>query len=174
MMKFYIDNNQKVNRLDAVSVRQFIENKLPNSDQAMRKAAAELSKFKEDNKVVNLEEEAKSAVAVMAELESKIDQAKSDLLNASAKSKSFEDELQMNPQQALTASTLSQSSTVQEALKEYKQIERQLAVEQNRYLDNSPMITRLETKKATIKNLLYQQIQQVLGGQQRCQIKVYK
>jgi hypothetical protein len=74
------------------------------------------------------------------------------LLNASAKSKAFEDQLQMNPQQALTASTLSQSSTVQEALKEYKQIERQLAIEQNRYLDNSPMITRLETKKATIKS----------------------
>ena len=73
MMKFYIDNNQKMNRLDAVSVRQFIETKLPNSDQAMRKAAVELRKFKEDNKVVNLEEEAKSAVAVMAQLESQID-----------------------------------------------------------------------------------------------------
>src|SRR4028119_2136908 len=90
LMNSYIDKNQKVNRLEAVSVRQFIERKLPNSDQAMRKAAAELRKFKEDNKVVNLEEEAKSAVAVMAELESKIDQAKSDLLNASAKSKAFE------------------------------------------------------------------------------------
>jgi len=166
LMNFYIDNNQKVNRLEAVSVRQFIERKLPNSDQAMRKAAAELRKFKEDNKVVNLEEEAKSAVAVMAQLESQIDQAKSDLLNASAKSKAFEYQLQMDPQQALTASTLSQSSTVQEALKEYKQIERQLAIEQNRYLDNSPIINRLETKKATIKALLDQQIQQVLGGQQ--------
>ncbi|MEG5052606.1 MULTISPECIES: polysaccharide biosynthesis tyrosine autokinase [unclassified Microcoleus] len=169
MMNFYIDNNQKVNRLEAVSVRQFIEKKLPNSDQAMRKAAAELSKFKEENKVVNLEEEAKSAVAVMAGLESQIDQAKSDLLKARAQSKAFEDELQMNPQQALTASTLSQSSTVQEALKEYKQIERQLAIEQNRYQDNSPIITRLETKKATMKALLDQQIQQVLGGQQPLQ-----
>ncbi|MEG4111986.1 MULTISPECIES: polysaccharide biosynthesis tyrosine autokinase [unclassified Microcoleus] len=163
LMNYYIDNNQKVNRLEAVSVRQFIEKKLPNSEKVMRKAAGELSKFKENNKVVNLEEEAKSAVAVMAELESQIDQAKSDLLKAIAKSKAFEDELQMNPQQALTASTLSQSSTVQEALKEYKQIERQLAIEQNRYLETSPVITRLETKKATIKALLDQQIQQVLG-----------
>ncbi|MEG4441370.1 polysaccharide biosynthesis tyrosine autokinase [Microcoleus sp. AT9_B5] len=169
MMKYYIDNNQKVNRLEAVSVRQFIEKKLPNSEKNMRKAATELRKFKEDNKVVNLEEEAKSAVAVMAGLESQIDQAKSDLLRTSAKSKAFEDELQMNPQQALTASTLSQSSTVQEALKEYKQIERQLAVEQNRYLETSPVITRLETKKATMKALLDQQIQQVLGGQQPLQ-----
>ncbi|MEG4816458.1 polysaccharide biosynthesis tyrosine autokinase [Microcoleus sp. K5-D4] len=163
LMNYYIDNNQKVNRLEAVSVRQFIEKKLPNSEKIMRKAAGELSQFKENNKVVNLEEEAKSAVAVMAGLESQIDQAKSDLLKASAKSKAFEDELQMNPQQALTASTLSQSSTVQEALKEYKQIERQLAIEQNRYLETSPVITRLETKKATMKALLDQQIQQVLG-----------
>jgi polysaccharide biosynthesis transport protein len=169
MMDFYIDNNQKVNRLEAVSVRQFIERKLPHSDNNMRKAAAELRKFKEDHKVVNLEQEASSAVTVMAALESQIDQARSDLIKVTAQSKAFEDELQMNPQQALTASTLSQSSTVQEALKEYKQIERQLAIEQNRYLESSPIITRLETKKATMKALLDQQIQQVLGGQQQLQ-----
>ncbi|MEG4941308.1 polysaccharide biosynthesis tyrosine autokinase [Microcoleus sp. F4-D5] len=169
MMNYYIDNNQKVNRLEAVSVREFIEKKLPNSEKIMQKAAAELRNFKQNNKVVNLEEEAKSAVAVMAGLESQIDQAQSDFLKASAKSKAFEDELQMNPQQALTASTLSQSSTVQEALKEYKQIERQLAIEQNRYLETSPVITRLETKKATMKALLDQQIQQVLGGEKLLQ-----
>lgn len=167
MMDFYIDNNQKVNRLEAVSIRQFIETKLPQSDKNMRKAAADLSKLKEYNKIVNLEEEAKSAVVVMAELESQIDQANSEFLKATAKSKAFEKELQMNPQQALTASNLSQSSTVQEALKEYKQIERQLAVEQNRYVDSSPIVIRLETKKATMKALLDKQIQQVLGGQQQ-------
>jgi polysaccharide biosynthesis transport protein len=166
MMNFYIDNNQKVNRLEAVSVRQFIERKLPHSDNNMRKAAAELRKFKEDNKVVNLEQETSSAVTVMAGLESQIDQARSDLIKVTAQSKAFEEELQMNPQQALAASTLSESSTVQEALKEYKQIERQLAIEQNRYLESSPIITRLKTKKATMKALLDQQIQQVLGGQQ--------
>jgi polysaccharide biosynthesis transport protein len=169
MMNYYLENNQKVNRLEAVSVRQFIEKKLPNSEKTMRKAAAELSKFKEDNKVVNLEQEASSAVTVMAGLESQIDQAKSDLIKANTKSKAFEDQLQMNPQQALAASTLSQSSTVQEALKEYKQIERQLAIEQNRYVETSPIITRLQTNKATMKALLDKQIQQVLGGQQPLQ-----
>lgn len=165
MMDFYIDNNQKVNRLEAVSVRQFIERKLPHSDKNMRKAAVELSKFKEDNKIVNLEEEAKSAVTVMAGLESQIDQAQSEFLKATAKSKAFENELRMNPQQALAASTLSQSSAVQEALKEYKQTERLLAIEQNRYVETSEFIVRLKSNKATMKGLLDKQIQQVLGGE---------
>jgi polysaccharide biosynthesis transport protein len=169
MMIFYIDNNQKVNRLEAVSVRQFIERKLPYSNNNMRKAAIELSKFKEENKVVNLEQEASSAVNVMAGLENQINQAQSDLIKANAQFQAFENELQMNPQQALAASNLSQSSNVQEALKEYKQIERQLAIEQNRYLESSPIITRLETKKATMKALLDKQIQQVLGGQKQLQ-----
>jgi succinoglycan biosynthesis transport protein ExoP len=167
MMDFYIENNVQVNRLEAVAVRQFIEKKLPSADNSMRKAAAELSRFKEGNKVVNLEEEAKSAVSVMARLESQIDEAKSDLVKASAKSEAFQKELQMNPQQALTASNLSQSSAVQEALKEYQQVERQLKLEQNRYLDTSPIITRLETKKSSLKALLDKQIQQVPGGQQQ-------
>lgn len=150
-----------------MAVRQFIEKKLPTAEKSMRKAAAKLSAFKENNKVVNLEEEARSAVSVMARLETQIDDAKSDLVKASAKSQAFQKELQMNPQQALTASNLSQSSSVQEALKEYQQVERQLALEQNRYLDTSPIITRLETKKSTIKALLDQQIQQVYGGKQQ-------
>ena len=167
MMDFYIENNVQVNRLEAVAVRQFIEKKLPTAENSMRKAAAELSRFKEGKKVVNLEEEARSAVSVMARLESQIDDAKSDLVKASAKSEAFQKELQMNPQQALTASNLSQSSAVQEALKEYQQVERQLKLEQNRYLDTSPIITRLETKKSTLKALLDKQIQQVPGGQQQ-------
>ena len=167
MMDFYIENNVQVNRLEAVAVRQFIEKKLPTAENSMRKAAAELSRFKEGNKVVNLEEEAKSAVTVMAGLETQINDAKSDLVKATAKSEAFQKELQMNPQQALTASTLSQSSAVQEALKEYQQVERQLALEQNRYLDTSPIITRLETKKSTLKALLDKQIQQVPGGQEQ-------
>jgi polysaccharide biosynthesis transport protein len=167
MMDLYIENNVQVNRLEAVAVRQFIERKIPNAENSMRKAAAELSRFKEGNKVVNLEEEAKSAVSVMARLESEIDDAKSDLVKASAKSEAFQKELQMNPQQALTASNLSQSSAVQEALKEYQQVERQLKLEQNRYLDSSPIITRLEIKKSTLKALLEKQIQQVPGSQQK-------
>ncbi|MGL5063423.1 MAG: GumC family protein [Microcoleus sp.] len=168
LMDIYLENNLKVNRLEAVSVRQFIEKKLPAAENLMRLNAAALSDFKEKNKVVNLEEEAKSAVTVMARLESEIDNAKSDLVKATAKSEAFQKELQMNPQQALVASNLSQSSAVQEALKEYQQVERQLALEKNRYQETSPIITRLETKKASLKVLLDQKIQQIVGsGQQQ-------
>lgn len=164
LMDVYLENNLKVNRLEAVSVRQFIEKKLPSAEKLMRVTAAELSNFKEKNKVVNLEEEAKSAVEVMANLERQIDEAKSDLVKTTAKSQAFQKELQMNPQQALTASNLSQSSAVQEALKEYQQVERQLTLEKNRYLESSPVITRLETKKASLKALLDQQVQQIAGS----------
>jgi polysaccharide biosynthesis transport protein len=164
LMDIYLENNLKVNRLEAVSVRQFIEKKLPAAENLMRLNAAALSDFKEKNKVVNLEEEATSAVTVMARLESQIDDAKSDLVKATAKSEAFQKELQMNPQQALTASNLSQSSAVQEALKEYQQVERQLTLEKNRYQESSPIITRLETKKASLKALLDRQVQQIVGS----------
>jgi capsular exopolysaccharide synthesis family protein len=167
LMDVYLENNLKVNRLEAVSVRQFIEKKLPSAEKLMRLTAAELSNFKEKNKVVNLEEEAKSAVTIMANLERQIDEAKSDLAKTTAKSQAFQKELQMNPQQALVASNLSQSTAVQEALKEYQQVERQLTLEKNRYQETSPIIIRLETKKAALKALLDNQVQQIAGGQQQ-------
>ena len=166
LMDSYLENNIKLNRSEAVSVRQFIEKKLPSAEKSMRSIAEELSNFKENNKIVNLEEEAKSAVTLITNLERQIDEAKSDSVKVTAKSQAFQKELQMSTQQALAASTLSQSTVVQEALKEYQQIERQLALEQNRYLDTSPIIIRLQTKKATLKALLDKQVEQVAGGQQ--------
>ncbi|MCU0543777.1 MAG: polysaccharide biosynthesis tyrosine autokinase [Oscillatoriaceae cyanobacterium Prado104] len=168
LMALYLENNLKVNRLEAVSVREFIEKKLPAAEKMMRLTAAELSYFKEKNKVVNLEEEAKSAVTSLAKIESEINEAKSDLVKVTAQSQAYQKELQMNPRQALVASNLSQSNSVQEALKEYQQVERQLTLEKNRYLESSPVITKLETKKASLKALLDRQVQQIAGsGQQQ-------
>jgi polysaccharide biosynthesis transport protein len=49
-----------------------------------------------------------------------MDLIQSDLIKANAQLKAFEVELQMNPQQALTASNLRQSSNLQKNLKEYR------------------------------------------------------
>lgn len=165
-LEIYLENNQKINQEEIVSLRKFIEKKLPLAEKSMRQAAAELSQFKEKNNIINLEEEAKSAVIAVANLEQQINQARSQTIKAVTQSQTFQKELRMNSQQALTLTALSQSPAVQEALKEYQQIERQLAIEQNRFQETSPVITELKMKQASLKKLLQQQIQQVGGSHQ--------
>ena len=157
LLNIYIQNNQILNRAEAVSARNFIEKQLPQAEASVRQAESDLRLFKE----------AQSAVEVMADLERKIAQAKSELADANAQSQAFQTELQMNAQQALALTSLSQSPAVQEALKEYQQVERQLAIERTRFQEQHPAIASLKSKEATLKALLQQRVQQVVGTQKQ-------
>lgn len=167
LLNIYIQNNQIINRAEAVSARNFIEKQLPQAEASVRQAESAMRLFKEQNKVVALQEEAQSAVEVIADLERKISQAKSELADANAQSQAFQTELQMNAQQALALTSLSQSPAVQEALKEYQQVERQLAIERTRFQEQHPAIAALKSKAATLKALLQQRVQQVVGTQKQ-------
>jgi polysaccharide biosynthesis transport protein len=169
LIALYIENNQIVNRAEAVSAREFIEKQLPNAETSVRQAEASLRTFKEQNKVVALKEEAIEAVKVIADLESKIAQVRSEFAEANAQSQVFQNELRMNPQQALTLTALSQSPGIQEALKEYQQVERQLEIERTRFQEAHPVIADLKSKKAALNALLQEQIQKIVGSQKQSQ-----
>ena len=171
LIALYIENNQIVNRAEAVSAREFIEKQLPNAEASVRQTEAELRKFKEQNKVVALKEEATEAVKVIAELEAKIAQVRSEFADANAQSQVFQNELRMNPQQALTLTALSQSPVIQEALKEYQQVERQLQIERTRFQEAHPVIADLKSKKAALNALLQEQIQKVIGSQKQSPVQ---
>jgi len=167
LIALYIENNQYTNRAEAVAAREFIEKELPTAEASVRKAEAALRQFKEQNQVVALQEEAKSAVEVMGSLEKQSAEAQSKLADAIAQVATLQNELQLNPQEALTATALSQSPGVQDALKELQLVERQLAVERIRFQEANPAIANLEKKEATLKILLQEQIQQVIGSQKQ-------
>ena len=167
VIDIYIKNNQILNRAEAVYAREFLEKQLPNAEADVRQAEAELRRFKEQNNVVALQEEARSAVEVMGALDQKIADAQSQFADANAEAEAFQTQLRMNAPQALAATALSQSPAVQDALKEYQQIERQLAVERSRFQETHPVITDLKTKEAALKALLQEQVQQSLGEQKR-------
>ncbi|MCL1467417.1 GumC family protein [Argonema galeatum] len=167
LIEIYIENNQIINRAETVYAREFIEKQLPNAEASLRQAEVTVRRFKEQNKVVSLPEEAKSAVEVIGELEKNIAEAKSQLADANSQSQTFQNELRMNAQEGLAATSLSQSPAVQDALKEYQQIERQLAVERSRFQETHPVILDLKTKQASLKALLQEQIQQSLGTQKQ-------
>ncbi len=169
VVALYLENNQRVNNNEATSAREFLEKQLPQATESVRQAETALRQFKEKNKVVDLQEEAKSAVATIANLQNQISQSQSELADAIAQSQAFQNQLQMNPQQGLVATSLSQSPAVQEAIAEYQKIERQLAVERTRFHDAHPAIADLKTKQATLKALLQNQVQQSAGNQQQLQ-----
>ncbi|MEY3867411.1 MAG: hypothetical protein RLZZ338_1302 [Cyanobacteriota bacterium] len=164
LIYFYIENNQTSLRAETVAARKFIENQLPIAEKKVRQMETELRDFKEKNRVAVLQEEARVAIANIGNLERQISDTKSQLANVTAQSQAFQEQLQMTPQQGLVLTALSQSPAVQEAMKEYQLVERQLDVERTRFQESSTLIATLQSKKAALKALLDAQIKNVLGN----------
>ncbi len=163
LMLLYIENNVFTNREEAVAAANFINQQLPETEAVVLQTELALRRFKEQNHVVALDEESKSAVAVIQDLESKITNVQSQLANATARSANLQNKVGMNSQQAMVINSLNQSSGVQKVLEESQQIQNQLIVERTRFQENHPTIVRLKVKQAELKALLQERVGQAIG-----------
>lgn len=165
IMNLYLENDIFVSRSEAESTRKFMAMQLPATQTAVHQAEVELRLFKQKNKVVDLSEEAKTAVANIGNLDTQIDNLKAELNQVTAQTNELRQKVGVNSEQASAVSTLSQSPAVQGVLTQLQDTERQLAVQRSRFLDNSPIILDLEAKKANLQTLLQKQIEQTVGSQ---------
>ncbi|NET57551.1 MAG: polysaccharide biosynthesis tyrosine autokinase [Symploca sp. SIO2E6] len=166
LMNVYLQNNVLTNRAEAVAAREFIAQQLPQTQENLRQAESALRRFKEQNNIVSLEEEASFAVENIAELDKKISQTQSELEDVAARSSALQAQLGLNAEQALALNSLSQSRAVQQVLLEVEQIEEQLNVQRTRYEEKHPVIVNLKDRKAARTGLLGDRIEQVLGFRQ--------
>ena len=163
LMNLYLEKNIRSNRAEATAARQFIEEQLPKTEATVRQAEANLRSFKEKNKIVYLQEEAKSAVGVIAELENQIGKAQVALTNAISRSAALQDKVGMNSQRAKTISNISQSAGVQKLLEELQAVQSKLEAERSRFQEESPVIVNLKSKESYLKNLLQTRVKDVVG-----------
>lgn len=167
LMSLYIEDNLRTNRAELVAAQQFIAKQLPKAEANVRQAETALRRFKEQNQVIALDEEAKSAVEVIASLDKQISEVQAELQDANARAAALQQKVGMNSQQAIDTTSLNQSSGVQEVLKQYQDVQSRLAVERTRFLEGHPEIESLKEKEAALKILLQDRVTQTVGSQQQ-------
>ena len=166
IMNLYLENNVLANRTEAAAARQFITEQLPKTEAIVRQAEIILRRFEEENNIVDLEAEAQSAVEVIANLKSQVNEVQAKLADAKTQSEALrKDFLGMNSQEAISASSVSQSPGVQRALEDLQQIESLLAVGRTIYQETHPTLVSLNSKKASLESLLKGRLEQVIGVQ---------
>ncbi|HBB32470.1 MAG TPA: lipopolysaccharide biosynthesis protein [Cyanobacteria bacterium UBA8803] len=163
LMNLYIKNNVKANRAEVVAAVKFLNEQLPKAEANVNQAEMALRQFKEVNKVVSLEEESRAAVDTLAKLDQQITEVKSQFKDANARSAELRDQVGMNSQEAIVASSLSQSPGVQQVLQEFQQVQSKLRVEQTRFQDEDPTIISLKEREAALRNLLQERVVQTIG-----------
>jgi capsular exopolysaccharide synthesis family protein len=123
-----------------------------------------LRRFKENNRVVALDVEAKTGLESLGRLNEAITQSQGQLAAALTRSVALQNEMKLDRQQAVDLSTLSQSRGVQQVLTEYQKTQSELAVARTLYTDDNPKVVDLVMKEASLKKLLEERVGQTVGN----------
>ncbi|HEY9640577.1 MAG TPA: polysaccharide biosynthesis tyrosine autokinase [Coleofasciculaceae cyanobacterium] len=164
LIETYLEENLRSSRAEVTTARSFLSGQLPAAEARVHELELELRRFKEQYQVVSIEEEGRSAITTLADLQHRIAEKQSELSSVEAESTEFHNQLGMDVQQAATLTTLSQSAGVQKVLEDLQGVESQLAAERVRFQDSHPAVTALLEKKANLESLLNQRIAQTLGS----------
>ncbi|MBN3945884.1 MAG: polysaccharide biosynthesis tyrosine autokinase [Nostoc sp. NMS7] len=165
IMNSYLDNDITTNRSEAGATRKFMAKQLPKTQAAVDNAEVALRIFKQKHQIADLSEETKSAVATIGNLDNEMDTVKAQLDEVNAQTNQLRQKVELNSQEAIAVSALSQSPAVQGVLTQLQDTDRQLAIERSRFLDDNPVVVNLEAKKASLKSLLQQEVGQTIGNQ---------
>ena len=165
LMNLYVENDMLTNRAEAEAIGNFMGQQLPKTQIDVSRSELALQKFKQQNNIIDLAEEAKTAVSTIGNLEANITTVRSQLEELKAQNKELHQKIKLNSQDAVTFSATSQSPEIQGTLNQLQDIDRQLATERSRFSDNNPIIINLKEKKSKLTTLLKQQTQSTTGSQ---------
>ena len=166
LMADYLENNIRINRASATAAREFLSKQLPDVEERVVAAEAALRRFKEQNSVVALDQEAKTGVERLSELSNQITKAQAALADVKSRSLALQSQLKSNTQQAVALNSLSQSHSVQQVLSEYQKVQDQLAVERTRFQNEHPTIVNLMSKEQALKEQLKRRVAKTLSSSQ--------
>lgn len=164
VIDLYINRNVTDNQAEAISARKFILKQLPEREQAVKQEELTLRKFKEDNKVLVLQEEASNAVTTISQLETEITKAQADLVEVERKLINLRSQSKVQSEQAATYADLSQIKGTQDVLTQLQQAESQLRIEKTRFQSGHPAVINLEEKVAALRGLLNERTEQITGS----------
>lgn len=166
LIEIYIQQNIQANRREAASARKFILEQLPKTEASVIKAELNLRKFKEDNKIISLQEEETAGVKAIASLEEQISQNQAQLAFVTAKLQKLQNQASIDSQQTLASASLSQKPGIQQLLTQIQAARTELKIALIRFQDAHPTVIGLKNKVATLNSLLQEQTQQVIGKNQ--------
>ena len=164
LVKNYLENNLVVNRAEAVSAREFLEEKLPKVEQSLRETEAEIRELKESNEFVSPNENTRTSLEELRSLQEEIARARGEMANANSQANYIKDKLGLNTEQAVILATVSQAPEVQATISKLQNAESELAIAQARFTSNSPNVVELKEQTDSLKNLLNQQTL-AIGGE---------
>ena len=165
LVKNYLENNLTVNKAEAVSAREFLEEQLPKVEDSLRKTENAIRQLKEGNDFVAPDEDTRTLIEGLRELQAEIAKARGEMANADSQANYIIDKLGLTAEQAVVLTTVSQAPEVRETISKLQSAESELAILQARFTPESPNVIELQEQVNSLQNLLGEQTISI-GGEQ--------
>ena len=160
----YLESNVTANKIEALEARRFLEEQIPKARKELLETESSIKEIKIKNQILSPEEEASKLTSSIEDVEKRIREARSEIANLTLQSEYIKERLNMNAQQALDATNISQSSAVKQIVTQLKELEFQLNQERSRFTENNPQIIELKEKIRLQKQLLANEIKDITGS----------
>ncbi|MEM8673662.1 MAG: polysaccharide biosynthesis tyrosine autokinase [Cyanobacteria bacterium P01_G01_bin.67] len=159
----YLRYSLEERRVEVKQGIDFVESQLPEVRARVDDLQGKVQKFRQKYNLLDPEKQAEILAQQQVDFEQKYFETQAQLKETRSLYSLLEQQLDLQPQQALAASYLSESPRYQNLLNELQQIEVELAQESARFSAQNPVVKTLEDKKTHLLELLQQEASGVLG-----------
>ena len=159
----YLKYSLEEKRAEVEQGVEFVQQQLPGVRQRVSKLEKDVQKFRQKYNLLDPEQQAQLLASQQVSFEQKLFDTKAQIKETKSLYTLLEQQLGLQPQQALAASYLSESPRYQNLLNELQLVEVELAQESARFSAQNPAVINLEEKKSRLLELLQQEASGVLG-----------
>lgn len=159
----YLRYSLEERRMDVRQGIDFVESQLPEVEARVDELQTKVQKFRQRHNLLNPDKQSEILAQQQIEFEQKYFDTQAQLQETRSLSALLQEQLGLEPQQALAASYLSESPRYQNLLNELQQVEVKLAQESARFSPENPVVQALEDKKENLLSLLRQEAGGILG-----------
>ncbi|BBD62387.1 lipopolysaccharide biosynthesis protein [Nostoc sp. HK-01] len=141
----------------------FINARIPQLKKEVNQAEKNLEYFRRKHNLLDPEIQTKILIESLAEVQQQLQITRAQMQDVQARYNNLQQEVATSAHKARINSYLSQSSSYQTLLNDFKKTELTLATEQKRYTDESPIIQQLKEQRQNQLWLLKREANQLLG-----------
>ncbi|MEY2834222.1 MAG: hypothetical protein RLZZ574_3482, partial [Cyanobacteriota bacterium] len=159
----YLSYSLDDKRAKAMQGIDFVENQLPEVRNRVDELQGKLQAFRQQYDLLDPQKQAQILAQQRVNFELRYFDTQTQLKETRSVYSLLQKQLNLNPQQALAASYLSESPRYQNLLNQLQEVEIDLARESSRFSAVNPVIQNLEEKRTSLLGLLQQEASGVLG-----------
>lgn len=141
---------------------QFVDGQLPELRDRVDSLQSRLERFRQEYSLLDPEKRGDELSSFISDVEKQRQQTQTALTEARSLYNSLQNQLGFNDQEALAASSLSESPRYQALLTQLRELEAKIATESARFQADSPNVVVLEDERASLLPLLDEEAERII------------